>query len=539
MSGLLSFTADEWTKSIGRSNQGAEFQALDAAVKAALSTTQTTNPALVKDVWNAFKNWAEHERRKGKDWRNSAKNKQIATMPEDGIYRPGGGVLEILENDLRLRYMGQVITGEDRDLLKIMQTDASQNFKAIFNDTQVVHYASKEYQKRSASAKKAGKEAKKAADDIKTLAEYARQASARLSVPLPNLDIGLPRINLPNLPNLGLNFAFPKLPTINFPAVPSFPDFPDINLPTLPHLNLPPLPTINFPHLDLPSIPSFSINRPKFPSFDGFFDIFKMEISIALGFPSWDLINWDLLEFGLKDLFDQLIKIICAELSQAAPFVGVATSSAKLASTLKRITEENARSFQLLDLSKKMNPGHPKHAIETVINWQNKQIEIDKLTAATQTANLAANIATVVSWGAAEGINIGSAIAGAIVRLKQLASKVGIQYKERNRLQDYLQSDDVSPDILVQSPLAASYFILNSNTSAILNSFLQFGSPSYMQDAQMAIRPGSFFDGPVRVAQRTSGLVIAGNYWRIIPKSGGIFRETLGSNKISAKKSWF
>jgi len=210
------------------------------------------------------------------------------------------------------------------------------------------------------------------------------------------------------------------------------------------------------------------------------------------------------------------------------PVVGVVTRSASCIYKVTRLVDSTVARHDLVNLNERLPENDPQKAINAVISWQNGYIAKQSVDLARAGLGLANSIMTVCTMGGHAAVSVATSIVNAIVEIIELLVDLGIQYRSAGKLNDYMTTQAMGPDIFLQCPLAGAYFVLNTPISHVALCFIEIGQPAWQEDVYVLTQHDS-----LKTLIQTSHQLIENSHYRIYKRNGP---QLIGSLDPTLKK---
>ncbi|MBY0411159.1 MAG: hypothetical protein K2Q97_13785 [Burkholderiaceae bacterium] len=248
-------------------------------------------------------------------------------------------------------------------------------------------------------------------------------------------------------------------------------------------------------------------------------------------------ISWEAGEAFFKETLMEALNAIKEEIAALAPAAGLIVSTGTLMMHSVKLVQTSMATHELLNLSMKLEVGDSQTALKRVRDWQLRDIALRTSKVTRAAANSGAQLATILTGGAAAPAQMIIGICNAVMALVQIIADMGMQYKESRALTKYLNNEAVVPlgrDIFATAPLAAAYYLLNTPTSHIALQLVNIGSIAWQSDVEHLKKDGAL----AKVITESERLINASRYV-VNPAMGARFREREGKETLVKMKEFF
>ena len=253
--------------------------------------------------------------------------------------------------------------------------------------------------------------------------------------------------------------------------------------------------------------------------------------------------EWHHVEQELGNILTLALDGIKEELAALLPLVGAASSCCTAVKSTALVISRGLDADKLCDMSRRLEQGDSRAAMDSVRTWQVRDIAINASKAARATVNTGAHAAAILSGGGGTVAQLGIGIANAVAAMLEVIVELGVQYRQSRELTKYLngRSPDApfGRDMFSIAPLAGAYYLLNTPTSHIALQLVTIGAPGWRADVERLVSSGE-----LKLLAEESARLIAASHYRIVPKSGTPLRDRMGKtltmkakDKLASAKS--
>jgi hypothetical protein len=246
-------------------------------------------------------------------------------------------------------------------------------------------------------------------------------------------------------------------------------------------------------------------------------------------------VDWHEQEAELRDLMTHAIGQIQHEIHALAPGVGLGAASATLVFQQVKLVMNRIADDDLFDLSRRLEAGDSRAALERVRDWLNREFALRSSAAARAAVNVGMHAAAIASCGVGVPAQLAVSIANTIIALAEIIADLGVQYKESRAITRYLADHGAANppgrDIFAIAPLIGAYYLLNTPTSHIALQLVTIGAPGWQADVELLVK-----DGLIKTVVEQSARLISASRYRIVRSSGPQLRDRVGKTMTMKAK---